>query len=90
MILENHKIKDKLCQALCKLKLISIGTFGLICLIWQVWFGRFGFGWFCLVWSFEFVFLLQVMVPLKVAKTSLELHLETILGRITSVWSKGR
>ena len=37
--------------------------------------GLVGFVWFGL---FEFVFLLQVLVPLKVAKTSLELHLETI------------
>ena len=42
-----------------------------------------GFVWFGL---FEFVFQLQVMVPLKVAKTNLELHLETIQGRIGSGW----
>ena len=45
--------------------------------------GLVGFVWFGL---FEFVFLLQVVVPLKVAKTSLELHLETIPGRIGSGW----
>ena len=45
--------------------------------------GLVGFVWFGL---FEFVFLLQVVVPLKVAKTSLELHLETIPGWIGSGW----
>ena len=40
---EGQKLSGaELCQAQCKLKLISFDTFGLICLAWQVWLVLFG------------------------------------------------
>ena len=56
-----------------------MGRFGL------VWFGRFGS--VCYVW-FGFVIKADIkrpLVPLKVAKASLELHFETIPVRVGQV-----
>ena len=60
--------------------LVWLVLYGMVGLAWYVWFGMFG-----LVWQVWFGFeddLKGPLVPLKVAKPSLELHLGTIPGRL--------
>ena len=51
----------------------------MVCLVWQVCFGRFDLVWYGLFYEED---LKKPLVPLKVAKASLELHLETIPVRV--------
>ena len=55
---------------------VCFAKFGLVFLVWYVWFG--------LVNEDD---LKRPLVPLKLAKASLKLHLETISGRVGSVCS---